>query len=117
MQGNRHSVTVRKRKSELSHAQQQMVELFQQINFGKLHRLQVRSGEPQLIPLPRVVRDVRIPGENGSRLETHLKDFVLKREMIDFFDHLKELDNGEIELVEVRYGLPVRLLIESIFQS
>ncbi|MBL8822442.1 MAG: hypothetical protein JNJ77_07640 [Planctomycetia bacterium] len=102
-----------KRKSHLSKSQQRLLQVFQELNFGKIQQLHVKAGEPLLTPSPRILKDLKIPGANDARVESHLKDFELKREHLEFFHHLHALGDGVLELIEVRHGLPVRLLIES----
>ena len=40
--------------TDLSPGQRRLLRLFQAINFGRIEELEVRGGEPQISPLPRV---------------------------------------------------------------
>lgn len=53
-------------KSSLSEAQSRLVELLQNLNFGRIEGLHVRAGEPTFEPLPRIVRKLKIGGEKRS---------------------------------------------------
>jgi hypothetical protein len=98
-------------KSELSAGRRRLVELQQQINFGRIEGMRVRAGEPVLDPLPRVVREIKIGGDNGPRPEARRDDFLLKGHHAELFAHLDELRDGTVEVLEIKHGLPFRLLI------
>ena len=98
-------------KSQLPASRRRLVELMQRINFGRIEHLAVRGGEPVLDPPPRVVREIKIGGENGPRAEVRSDDFCLKRQVTELFDHLRELGNGVVESLEIKHGLPFRLMV------
>jgi hypothetical protein len=98
-------------KGTLSAAQHALVETFQRLGFGRIEGLVIRNGEPVLEPRPRIVRAVKIKGQNGPRRESRLEDYQLKAELVEFFEHLANIGNGVIELVEIRHGLPCHFTI------
>lgn len=95
---------------ELEHSKQDLVKLMQQTNFGRI-QVAVRGGKPVLESRPHVTRDIKIGGENGSRQEIHLADFVLKKEQVEALDHIATVEAGTVT-IEVKHGLPFRILIE-----
>jgi hypothetical protein len=99
-------------KSGLSTHQKRFVELMQEINFGRIEGLRVRCGEPVLDGETKVFYDLKIGGENTPRPELAAKDFELRRGVVEFFEHLARLQHGVLELVEIKHGLPFRLVIE-----
>ena len=99
-------------KASLSANQRCLLEQMQRLNFGRIEGLAVCNGEPHLDPPPRIVREVKFMGENGSRRELGIKDFTLRKEVVEFFKELGRLHNGIIERVEVKHGLPFRMTIE-----
>ncbi len=102
------------RKNELSLVRQQLVDLLQRIDFGYIENLTMTNGEPTLDPLPRVVRDVKLSGRTGTRRTSAVGDFVLKAEVVELLRHLEEIRNGTVARLEVRHGLPFRILLEGI---
>jgi hypothetical protein len=82
------------------------------INYGRIERLVVSGGEPVFEPPPKVVRKIKIGGENGPRREDVTRDFLLKAKVKEFFDHLAGLGSGTITRIEVQAGLPFSLEIE-----
>jgi hypothetical protein len=50
--------------------------------------------------------------DNGARPELDSSDFVLKREQIDLLEPLKRFGDGMIPSIEVKSGLPFRLITE-----
>ncbi len=95
----------------MSPARRRLVGLFQQLNFGRLEHLIVHNGEPVLDPLPQVVSEIKFGGENGPRSEPAAGDFTLKPHLIELFAHFDRIGNGVIETLEVKHGLPFRMLV------
>jgi hypothetical protein len=84
----------------------------QGLNFGRIERLTVRRGEPIFDPAPRIIQEVKLGGENGPRPELAHDDFTLRTQVTELFDYLTRLGDGLVEMVEVKHGLPFRLVIE-----
>ena len=106
------AVAAESRKSGLSPSRRRLLTLLQRLNCGRIEDLLVRSGEPVFTPSPRVIRKVKIRGENGPRSEVHVPDFALKTEVIELFDHLARLGDGTVRRLEVKHGLPFSLDVE-----
>jgi hypothetical protein len=98
---------------QLSAPRQTLVRLCQSINFGRIEDLEVRSGEPVFSPAPRVLSSVDLGSDEGSRPESDLGDFALPKETVRLMDRLSDLGHGTVALIEVRAGLPRRLVIEN----
>jgi hypothetical protein len=96
-------------KSALTPARKWLVEQMQRLGFGQLCELQVRSGEPVLHPPPRVVRDVKFASEDRLPPERGQGDFLLKQQIIELFAYFDQLQDGVIDVIEVKHGLPFRL--------
>ena len=97
---------------QLSTPRQTLVRLCQSINFGRIEDLEVRSAEPVFSPTPRVLFSVDLGSDDDFRAEYDLGDFALPKETVRLTGCLSELGHGTIALIEVRAGLPRRLVIE-----
>jgi hypothetical protein len=106
-----------KTKTSLSPGRRRLLELMQQINFGRIDGITVRDGEPLFDSSPRIVREIKFCGENGPRAELGIDDFALKAQVVELFEHLDGLVNGKIGSIEVKYGLPFRMSIEELVQA
>lgn len=93
-------------KMDLSPARRRLVELMQRLNFGRLEGLRVRNGEPFFDPTPRVIRSVKLGGDNGLRREASKADFLIKAEVIELFNIFDQIGDGVVESIDVRHGLP-----------
>jgi cytosine/adenosine deaminase-related metal-dependent hydrolase len=93
-------------KSDLSAPRRRMVELMQELGFGRIETLLVRAGDPVLNPPPRVVREVKLGGQNAPRDERALADFALKAHVLELFDELDRLGDGVIDVLTIKHGLP-----------
>jgi hypothetical protein len=104
-------VTPYSRKASLTPARRRLLELFQQINFGRVEALLLLNGDPILDPLPRMVQEIKFGSENGPRPELNAGDFHLKSQVIELFEYLDQLGDGTIEAIEVKHGLPFRMIV------
>lgn len=98
--------------TQLSAARQILVRLFQSLNFGHIQDLHIRSADPIFDPPPTVFADVKLDSEECQRAEAALPDFTLRDEVCRLLYQLDQLQNGTIERIEVRSGLPRRVVIE-----
>jgi hypothetical protein len=100
-------------KNSLSTSRKRLIETMQQTNFGRILGLTIRAGEPVFTPPPRIVKDVKLgAADNEARPELHAADFVLKRQHVELFENLKRIGDGTIESIEIKSGLPFRLIVE-----
>jgi hypothetical protein len=99
-------------KASLSAPRRRLLEAMQRLNFGRIEGLAIRSGEPVFQPAPRIIQDIKIGGENGPRPELTIEDFALKSSVIELFDHLSRISDGTLESIEVKYGMPFKLVVE-----
>lgn len=97
-------------KGDLSPSRMRLVELMQEINFGRIEGLRIVDGEPAAPPT-RVVREVKFGGENGPRPERDASDFALKAQVVELFRSLDAIGDGTVDLLEVKHGLPFRMLV------
>jgi len=100
------------RLTQLSAPRQALVRLFQSVNFGQIIGLAIRNGDPVFHPEPTVLLDVKLDADEGARQEADLADFVLRDEVRRLLAHLDQLQNGTVERIEVRSGVPRRVIIE-----
>ena len=99
-------------KAALSAPRRRLLESMQRLNFGRIEGLEIRNGEPVFQPAPRLIQDIKIGGENGPRAELTVEDFALKGAVIEFFDHLSRIGDGTLDSIEIKYGMPFKLVIE-----
>ncbi len=99
--------------SDLSANKQRLLRLFQAINFGRVEELEVRDGEPQFSPAPRVFVELKLDVENGVRPESGLAQFPLRSQVGRFFSQLARLEDVTVECIDIRHGLPFRMVVEA----
>jgi hypothetical protein len=90
-----------------------LVRLCQRLNFGQIQNVLVKGGDPAFDPHPVVLIDERLDVTEEPRQETALTDFALAAEQCRLMARLDEIGNGTIERIEVRGGLPRRVVFES----
>ena len=100
------------RFSQLSAPERTLVRILQSINFGSIEMLVVRSGEPVFSPEPTVLVEVKLDSEPEPRPESDIADFELRAEITRLLAQIDVLGDGSIERIEVRHGIPWRMVIE-----
>ena len=100
------------RFTQLSAPWQALVRLFQSINFGQVLGIVVQNGDPVFHPAPTVLLDVKLDADEGIRQEADLPDFALRDEVRRLIARLDGIKQGRIERIEVRSGIPRRVVIE-----
>jgi hypothetical protein len=98
-------------KTSLSLQRQLFLETLQQINFGRIERIRFRDGQPELSDESRIVREHKFMGENGPHRESKNNDFPIKRPLSELFRYFDQQVNGEIESLEIKHGLPFRMIV------
>ena len=101
------------RLSQLSASRQMLVRLCQDINFGQIQGLLVRNSEPVWDLAPTVLSEVKLDAEDAPRPENELPDFKLSSEVKRLMSQLDQLKDGKIERIEVRAGVPKRMVLIS----
>ncbi len=101
-------------KSSLTPSQQLLLTKMQRINYGRIEGLSVRRGQPVLDPPPRIIHEIKFGGDNGPRPEVAKADFELKAQVRDLFAHLEALGDGVIPCIEIKHGLPFRMIVEEV---
>lgn len=96
-------------KEGLSAPRRHLLETIEQLRFGRIHNLEIRGGEPVFDPAPRITRDIKL-GENESRSSFERRDIPRKNQIVDLFAQFDRLKDCTVETLEIRYGLPFRLI-------
>ena len=99
--------------SQLSAPRQLLVRLCQAMNYGYIQRLEVNNSEPVFNPETLVWVKIKLDGDEGARLEAGLADFALPDELCRLMARLDQIQNGTIEKIDVRAGIPRRLIFSS----
>lgn len=99
-------------KAGLSAPRQRLVEAMQRIAFGRIEQLHVRNGDPVFEPPPRIVQEIKIGADGEPEPGSLTSDFALKKHVVELFQHLAQVRNGKIEAIEVKHGLPFRIILE-----
>ncbi len=100
------------RFSQLSKPRQTLVRLCQFTNFGNL-TIFIRDREPFFNSESSVQIDVKLDCPGAPRHELTLNDFVLCEEFHRCMKMLDEIENGRILKIEIRAGLPRRILFDT----
>jgi hypothetical protein len=107
-----------RRFSQLSSPRKVLVRLFRSINYGHLHDLSVRDREPVLgSPSTVVLLDLKLDAEERPRDELGVDDFELCAEVERLMSVLDRVRHGKITNIEVRAGIPRRIVLEKLLME
>lgn len=98
-------------KATLTPARKCLVELMQEINYGRIEGLQVQDGEPIFNPPPTMLRLFLFGRENGPNESRSSDGFVLKKKMAELFEIFDRERSLFIEELIIDNGLPVRMTV------
>ena len=99
------------RLSDLSRARRDLIRLCQDIVYGQLIGISIKRGDPVLNPPPTILIEVKLDASDDPRVELALPDFTLREEIIRLLKRLDHLGDGFIDRLEVRAGIPRRMII------
>ena len=94
----------------LSPARRRLIAGMQRNPFSRIENLGVTGGDPEFGPSTRWIAETKLGVTDGARSEAGLTDFVLKREHADLFAQFDVIGTGDILTLEVRAGLPFRII-------
>jgi hypothetical protein len=83
----------------------------QELNYGRIEGLVVRGRQPRIDPAPTTIRELKFGAENGPRPERQVSDFLLKAQVVELFALFDQLEDGVIDVLEIKGGLPFRVLV------
>lgn len=101
------------RLAALSAPRQALVRLCQSIDHGQILDLQIHDREPVFSPAPKLLLDIKLDTDSSGRPESELADFALCHEVCRLLDRLDQIGTGRVQRIEVRAGIPRRVLIEA----
>jgi hypothetical protein len=101
-------------KRSISPARRRLVELMQDVNFGRIEKLYVRDGEPVLDLAPVVRREIVFGKNNTPNSARDKDDFALKDQLIGLFDLFDRERSVTVESLAVQSGLPVRMTVADL---
>ncbi len=96
--------------SDLPLSMQRLLALVQSVGFGQIRDVRLVDGEVCLDPPPRVVREIKFPEQPRKSITS--SDYVLKRQSAELAKRLIDLRDGVVTAIEVKDGLPFRLVLE-----
>jgi hypothetical protein len=97
---------------DLSPSERCFLAAINELGFGRFELLRIRGGELVLDPWPKTVRDERFGSENPTAHKGFREAFELRRPIIEFFDCVRGVGDGEIFCLEVRHSLPFSMQIK-----
>ena len=98
-------------KSKLSAPRRQLLETMQELYFGTIEGLAIKGGDPCSIPAPKITQEIKLGTDSTERPTTPTENFALKRHVTDLFDQFDRLSDWAVVTIEVRHGLPARLVV------
>ena len=98
-------------RASLSHSEQRLLGLIQEVYYGKIEDLVISGGEPVMgLPL-KVLRDVKLSGEYSRKPILADRDYLDKPQVVEMLRQFRRLGDGVVQLVEIHDGLPFRIQI------
>jgi hypothetical protein len=103
-------------KTNLTPARKRLIELMQEINYGRIEKLEVYGGEPVFDPPPTVLRLFLFGKDNGPNISRRKNGFALKKKVAELFEVFDRERSLSIQELMVDNGLPVRMTVADTSQ-
>lgn len=88
---------------------QRLVVLMRSLQFGTIRDLVIQGGRPVLHSDLQVTKEIRFGSDRSRTAQS--TDIALKAQVLELFRLFEEIGTGAIEVLEVRHGLPFRVVI------
>ena len=98
-------------KASLSPARRRLVEMMQEINYGRIERLKVENSEPVFDPRPKIVHQVVFGKDDAPNARRARHSFALKKQVAELFEFFDQAQWFLIQELVINDGLPVRMSI------
>jgi len=98
-------------KAELTPARRRLVELMQDVRYGRIEGLRIEDGEPVLAPPPTVVRLYLFGRANTPAEARGSGNFLLKWKVTELFEAFDRERSFSIQELMIDDGLPVRMTV------
>jgi hypothetical protein len=96
---------------DLRPSEHRFVTAMQELGYGRFESLRIERGEFVLDPWPTSVRSVKFGDATPNRPGNQPGEFELKQQTAQLFQFVRDVDAGEIRVLEVRGGLPFTMEI------
>ena len=97
--------------NDLCASEQNFVLAMQKLGFGHFEAVRVVAGEIALDPWPKMVQSVKFGNEELCAVSSSA-EFQLKKPIVQFFERVRSIGDGEIRYLEVKHGLPFAMQVE-----
>lgn len=97
-------------KSTLSAPRQKLLQAMQRNPFSNIDGF-VSGRDLSFNPPPKITREIKLGIDAPARPTAEDADFQLKKAVADLFEHFDQLPDGTPVTIEVRHGLPARLIL------
>lgn len=95
----------------ISEAQKRLLQLMQEVHYGRVEDLVICNGEPVIGLSVKVLRDVKLSAECGRKQVIPDRDYLDKPQVAEMLRQFRRLGDGIVQLVEIHDGLPFRIHI------
>ena len=83
----------------------------QKLGFGHFEAMKIRAGELVVDPWPRMVQAVKF-GNEEAVVGGNPTELQLKKQVTQFLERVRAIDDGEVRHLEIRHGLPFSMQVE-----
>jgi len=96
---------------DLFPSERRFLSAMDELQYCRVESARIVNGEMVLDPWPTTVRGVKFGTENRAKARSTAAEFELKEPVIEFFEYVRSVQQGEIRCLEVRHGLPFHMEI------
>lgn len=95
----------------ITKSQQTLLQLMQDIHYGRIEGLIVRGGEPIIEPNTKVLKDIKLDLHAKRKTIIIDRSYQDKAQVMEMLRQFRRLGDGVVQTLEVHNGLPFRMQI------
>ncbi|SRR5260370_41282100 len=96
---------------DLLPSERTFLEAMRRLGYGRYESLKIHNGELVLAPWPTAIRDVKFGTSDPSCEKDLSSEFRLSQQLVQLFEHIRNIDAGEIRALVIKSGLPFSMQI------
>ena len=102
---------------DLLPSERRFLNAMSELRFGHFQDLSIHDGQLVLDRPPPAIRQLKFGAATRSDSPQRGREFRLKQAVVDFFQHVRSIEDGQIRLLLIQDGLPMLAEEETVFSA
>jgi hypothetical protein len=96
---------------DLFPSERTFLDAMRRLGYGRYESLKIHNGELVLAPWPTAIRDMKFGAQDPACEKELSSEFRLSQQLVQLFEHIRDIDEGEIRVLVIKSGMPFSMQI------